>query len=341
MEFIKKYLSADPLPWLLEPSDQVILYLVKRDLLNQCTESDYVELVRSKAIAQLLQKSKGNILGYGNRFDLYYRGALWYLCEIVEYGLDIRSAEIKKTAAFLIDESQLDSGGFSLSWKPAVESALYTGEIVRVLIQAGIKDVGIVQGIQWLLDHQRHDGGWLYWPVGGLLDMFRFFFFNKPGKGLERESDTFIPSCPYASLACARALSLYNRYESSLQLTESINRAAEFFLEKRLYNFDNKPLYNSRLKSYQDFTRLGYPVLGQYDILSGLVFITEAGYFNDPRAADAFNIIMGKQNDDGTWNSESYNTGMVRKDASGNKKDGASKWVTLNVLRMLKEAGKY
>lgn len=341
MEFIRKYLAADPLPWLLDPSDQVVCYLVKRDILGQCSESDYTALVNSLCVQQLMKQKSGDILGQGKRFELYYKGPLWYLCEAVESGLDIRSEVIRSTALFVVQHSQLDSGGFSLSWSPRIESALYTGEILRTLLKAGICDSSVKRGINWILKHQRYDGGWLYWPVGSAADLLKFAFLNKPGKGLMREEDTSIPSCPYASLACARALSLYSRNEPASQVAESINRAAEFFLEKRLYNFGRKPFYNSRLRAYQDFTKLGYPVLGQYDILTALIFITQSGYFNDFRAVDAFNIIIGRQNDDGTWNSESDGTGMVRESTSCNKKGSGSKWVTLNVLRMLKEAGTY
>ena len=63
--------------------------------------------------------------------------------------------------------------------------------------------------------------------------------------------------------------------------------------------------------------------------------VARAGYFKDSRTVDAFNLIMSKQNPDGSWNLENAQTGMLygnnRKAPIGIK----NKWVTLSVMRML------
>jgi hypothetical protein len=80
-------------------------------------------------------------------------------------------------------------------------------------------------------------------------------------------------------------------------------------------------------------------VLSQYDILYGLIFIAKAGLINDNRTGEAFNIIMSKQNNDGSWNLENAQTGMLYGNVKRNYVGKKNKWVTLNVLRLLKYAG--
>ena len=338
MKQYRKYLMADSLEWLLDPEDPVIRYLALRDILGRASDHDYRSLMSAVPVASLLKKVKNNILGDTKRFGLYHRGSLWFLALAAEFGLDQRTDCVRETALFLLEKAQLESGGITLPWKPPVESALYTGELARILIRTGIVDHGVPGAVEWLCDHQRYDGGWLYWPVGGALDMLGFMLFNRPGRGGARDDDREIPSCPYASLACARALMLYLPHDTLGMIKTAIQKAAGFFLSRRLFQFDNRPLYNSRLIPRQDFTRLGYPVLGQYDVLSACIFIAQAGRFDDYRAADTFNSIMSKQDEKGRWSQESHLQGMIRyATASGAKEE--SKWVTLNVMRLLKHIG--
>jgi hypothetical protein len=89
-----------------------------------------------------------------------------------------------------------------------------------------------------------------------------------------------------------------------------------------------------------DLSSLGYPVMSQYDILYGLLVVARAGFLNDPRTGEAFNRLISKQNDDGTWGMENFSAGMLLRDKRKNKfHRRKSKWVTLNSLRLFKHMG--
>ncbi|HOO71955.1 MAG TPA: hypothetical protein PK926_09350 [Spirochaetota bacterium] len=335
--FLEKYVTGDSLQWLLDPADRDVRYLALRDLLDEADGDDYRRLEGFLASGPLL-KNKNGIPGSQGRYDLLYSGSLWILAEAVERGLDRRSEVIEKIIRYLREAGTGEAGGFSLPWKPRAESALYTGEMVRLSLAAGFSDDAVAGSIRWILEHQRHDGGWLQWQVGGWADLASFLFFNRPGKGGLRDSDRSVTSCPYASIACARALLLNQKVHPSPEAGRAIAAAAEFFLKRKFFDFRDLGFFNSRLISRQDFRLLGFPVFGQYDILTGLIFISLAGRFNDPRASEAFNLVMSKQNGNGSWDQESAEAGML----FGNKRKRClgreSKWVTLNVLRMLKYA---
>lgn len=333
---INKYLTVNPIHWLLEKSDPSIRYLTLRDIIQDNTENEYDNLLNSVRIKRLLKTEKNQILGYQNKFDTYYKGAMWCFAEAVERGLDRRTDAVDRTAQYIYERCQMPSGGFTLSWKPETEVACSTGDIIKYLILAGYDDQRVEKGINWIINNQRHDGGWLHCPLSGVCDILKLMLFNRAGTGLKREKDNTVKSCFYATIACSMALVNYQRTRNPYG--EAIKKAAEFFLRQRLYiNSKKKPIKPKKFWN-KDFRLVGYPILSQYDILYGLNFIAKAGFFNDSRTGMAFNIIMSKQNNDGTWNLENAQTGMMygndRKAPIGEK----NKWVTLNVLRMLKHA---
>jgi hypothetical protein len=298
------------------------------------------EALRKHAAKEFLVTAEDGILGDQARFDIYYRGSMWYLAQAVEMGLDRREAPVERTAEFILGRCQKESGGFTLSWKPEVEVACRTGDMIRYLIRAGYDDERIDRGIRWIASHQRHDGGWLHCPLAGMCDVLKLALFNWSGSGLKREEDRRVPSCFYATIACAMALVDYRQVPGRNE--EVIGRVAEFFLRRRMFRSEKDPGRTVRYKRNwnRDFTLLGYPILSQYDILFGLIFIARAGYFQDSRTGEAFNIIISRQNEDGTWNLDNAQTGMLYGNMGKGKPLGQkNKWVTLNALRLFKYAG--
>lgn len=334
-----KYLNGNPLQWLLEESDPSIRYLTRKELLGHGSDQDGYDRIEESSAIKTLTGSKGGVPGDTKNFDLFYNGTMWCFAEAVERGLDKRTPLIQESAEFLFTTAQTLSGGFSLSWRPRAELACRTGDMVKYLLRAGYNDERVQKGIEWIARNQRRDGGWLHCPIAGTCDQLKLILMKKPGNGLKRETDPEVTSCFYATISCCMALVEHAALCGSDRYGEQIMNAAEFFLKRSLYKNSRGEPITPRGKWNPDFRLLGYPVMSQYDILYGLLFIARAGRIADRRTGEAFNLIMSRQNDDGTWNMESAGTGMLY----GNRPKGhigrKSKWVTLQVLRLLKFAG--
>ncbi len=330
-----KYLNANPVEWLMEDSDPCVSYLMRRDFYGNAKEQHYMKALESPEVQSLIARN-GTVLGHTGNFDIFYTGSMWCFAEAVERGMEIRTPFVRNTAEFLLDAAQTPSGGFSLNWKPHVAVACRTGDMLKALLRSGLLDESVHKGIGWIVAHQRHDGGWLHCPVSGICDQMRLLFLNKPGNGINRESDTSVKSCFYATASCAMALLEYRDRTDSAMYHPQIMAAAEFFLRRSLYKNRNSEPIHPRKSWNRDFRMIGYPVMSQYDILYGLLIIARAGKISDGRTGDAFNIVISKQNQDGTWNLENHGTGMME----GNRKDRGlflkNKWITLQVLRLLR-----
>ncbi len=332
---IQKYLTEDAVSWLLEESDPSIRYLTLRDILEKKDlDDEYQKVLESEEIVKMIMRGKGELLGSAKNFDLMYMGAMWCFCEAVERGLDKRSDIVIKTAGFIAEKAQMDSGGFTIDWNPPLELACRTGDMISYFLRAGFNDQRVEQGIQWIKDHQRSDGGWLHCPLEGTWDILKLMLFKRSSSCMKREMEADVKSCFYATASCTMALLLFD--ETKKSLSPGAGKGLEFLLKNRLFmNSRNEPV-KSKKQWNRDFRLLGYPVQSQYDILQGLFIAAMGGAFHDPRTAKAFNLLMAKQNTNGTWNMENAQTGMLFGRDSRRHVNKKSKWVTLRVLRLMK-----
>lgn len=205
--------------------------------------------------------------------------------------------------------------------------------MVRALAAVlGNENDAVKRGTEWICKNQRHDGGWLHCPLAGAGDMMKLTLLRRAGDGLKRENDSSVSSCFYATAACMRALLAAGRDNRDV-----IRRGRDFFLSRKIFlGRKGHPVVPENAWN-QDFRLLGYPVMCQYDILSGLDLVAGCGVKDDERISAAFNVLMKKQNSNGTWNLEQTGTGMLYGPASSSAKDKFSPMVTLRVLRFLKK----
>jgi len=82
--------------------------------------------------------------------------------------------------------------------------------------------------------------------------------------------------------------------------------------------------------------KFGYPIGYITDVLQNLEILAALGQAQDPRLANALELLISKQDNQGRWLLEyTYNS---KSWVDIEKKGRPSKWVTLRALRVLKAA---
>jgi hypothetical protein len=131
----------------------------------------------------------------------------------------------------------------------------------------------------------------------------------------------------------------YRRVSGRCDLDDVIAAAAEMFLRAGLFR-----TLERRDVLHPSFLRLRYPPYWHYNVLAGLVVLTDAGLVGDPRAAEALDVVEAKRLPDGRFRVE----GAWWASVDGTRYPAAVAWgrsgpnemVTLDALRVLRAAGR-
>jgi hypothetical protein len=194
------------------------------------------------------------------------------------------------------------------------------GNALFALLRLGLLDERCERLAHLLLDWQWPDGGWN-------CD-------RNPAASHSSFHESLIPM---------RALNLYAQHTGDPRARQAVTKAAELFLRRSLYR---------RLKDNsvidRRFTQLHYPRYWHYDMLFALKVMSEAGLINDPRCADALDLLETKRLPDGGFPAEAkyYNVSQVHQhncsliNWGGTSKKRMNEWVTVDALAVLKTAGR-
>src|SRR5919204_1291484 len=125
------------------------------------------------------------------------------------------------------------------------------------------------------------------------------------------------------------ALSEFARATGSKPAADASRRTAEFFLTHRVFKS-----HAADRPGDAKWLKLRYPEYWHYDYLHGLVMLQRAGALDDPRTADALELLRQQQEPDGRWlpSGSQYWKGRsgLYGDAAGWTRDSASQMLTLN-----------
>jgi hypothetical protein len=302
--------------WLLGSDEPGIRLQTRRDLLGEKVRGGADEILAGPMISRLLagQKSDG---GFGGHPYHKWTGVHWRLVSLVELGVTADCAAA--VAALNCDLDWIVKGGAPLPRLRIHGLHRFHGSVygnpLACAVRLGLaKDPRAAQITDWLLETQWPDGGW---------NCDRH-------KGVTHSSF-------YESLIPMWGLAEYARATGNNEAAAASRRAAEFFLEHRVYKS-----HTSGEPGEKKWTRLRYPEYWHYDYLHGLVMLMRAGALPDARAQDALDVLREQQQPDGRWVMEGGQhwrgtTGPYGDPARWNA-TSASQMLTLNALRVLRAA---
>ena len=327
----KSVLEDDPTDWLLEKDNPSVRYFTLLQILGRPQSSFEVEEAKEEImVAGVVPKilAKQNVGGYWETPERFYtdkyRGTIWQLIILAEFGADSQDVRVKNACEFILENSQdRESGGFSMWSSAKVDGGRHsgvlpclTGNMVWSLIRLGfLDDPRVKRGVEWIMTYQRFDDGETYppktWPYEKATSCF--------GKH----------SCHMGVVKALKALAEIPAEKRSAVEIDTIERGVEYMLKHHIY----KRSHDLCRVSKPGWLRLGFPLMYQTDVLEILGILTSLGC-KDERLQEAVDLVLSKQDEKGMWKLE--NTFNGRFQTSIEKKGKSSKWVTLNALKALK-----
>ena len=300
--------------WLLGKEQPSVRYLTLRDLLGLPQNDPDVRdafsgIPRLGWAAEILklQSPKG---WWESGRDLYrpkYTATNWRALVLSDLGLTKEDPRVERPAELILHK------WLSHPWTEEENEVCIAGNTARMLTRFGYGDDPRVKGLfHGLTDSQKDDGGW-------------HCFAGDKG-----------------SLDCWEGLAAYAvlpKSKRTKRIMRSIERGAEFYLERRLFDDGER--------KYLPWFRFHYPVHYYYDTLVGLDVLTQLGYGDDERLRPAVEILKEKRTADGKWLLDKVHPDLGRGANYGPFKKAPkrfvleqeghpSKWVTLTALRVMK-----
>ena len=134
----------------------------------------------------------------------------------------------------------------------------------------------------------------------------------------------------------------YAKATADPEVAAAVDRAADFFLRHRLFRSER----TARIAD-GEWLKLHFPPYWHYDILQALLILSRLGVIDDPRCADALDLLEAKRRPrwdlGASWATLLAAEGPER--VNGDLVDwgakGPNEMLTLNALRVLKAAGRF
>lgn len=177
--------------------------------------------------------------------------------------------------------------------------------------------------------------------AGTLADRLRDWQWPDGGWNCDRKPETTMSSVN-ETLLPMRGLAAYADAADDTTARRAATAAAEVLLTRRVAwrRTSGEPITPAVMK-------LHYPVYWHYDVLAGLVGLTELGLIHDRRCDDALDHLESRRRQDGGWGSgERYwrvaDEGAHAESVSWGSSSarGMNEWVTCDALAVLSAAGR-
>lgn len=308
--------------WLLRGPEPSVRYRALTEVFGRPPDDPEVVAARreigrkgwaARILREQLPKGHWSTAGTSAR-ELYrpkYVAQNWRLLVLSDLGVPGSHPRIQRALRLFLRRFGGPNGGLG----GRTSEVCFTGNAARMLLVFGKhRDRAVGSALDWLVRHQKADGGWHCFPSrAGTLD-------------------------------CWEALAAFAVLPPELRTPErerSAERGAAFYLDRRLLREGPTP--------YRPWRRFHYPRHYFYDLLVGLDVLTQLGYGHDPRLAGPLDLLEQRRNADGTFNLDAlhpdsedpaypvsgpfYSFGL---EVPGHP----SRWITTVALAVLRRAGR-
>ncbi len=330
--------SGIAIDWLLEPDSENpgVRYFALRDLLGLGPEDAEVREAQAAVMATgpvprilAAQHPDGYWATPGAGYGPKYQGTAWQIVFLGELGADGADARVAAGCRYLLEHTQTATGGFgcsaALRTPPPPSSVIHclNGNLLWALIGLGwLEDPRIGRAIEWQAR-----------SITGSDPDVRYYRSGTSGPGFACGVNQGQP-CGWGAAKAIRALLAVPPHLRDAETKRALELGAEFFLSRNPAHADYP--YSERVSG--TWFRFGFLHSYWSDVLEVTENLVDLGYGNDPRLADAFDLILSKRDAAGRWRLENSLNGKTW--APIEAKGKPSKWITLRALRTLRKAGR-
>ena len=309
--------TAFAVDWLLQSEEPAIRLMCRRDLLGEeptAAEADHV-LTGPKVCALLTgQQADG---GFGVHFYRKWTGAHWRLVSLAELSIPPLEPRAVAAAESVLAHFGPDHRRVTVIDGLARRCAAVDGNVLAVCSRLGLAGDPRVQDLaSSIIGWQWPDGGW----------------------NCDRAATGYRSSF-HETLATAWGLHEYSHASGDTAAAEAAGRAAELFLQHRLF----RSVRTGEVINRQ-WLAPRYPPYWHYEVLQALVVLSRMGKVCDERASEALDEMERGRLPDGRWQAGGSwwkpGGGSVTPEVVDWGRDGPNEMITLNALRVLRAAGR-
>jgi hypothetical protein len=303
MQSWKMRLNGDPLPWLLDPENPSVRYWTLIDILDRPANNSEVQEARAAIAQQSLVKELFTLQrpeGYWGDETKPHTAQGAGVALTLLYSLGVTPD--KRTAAgcdSFLRFCQHKSGGFSM----------------RQTLRSGIFPCTTGTHLPFLVYFGLGDDPRVRAAFTFLIDEMSTDDALDCGRYQHQD-------CLWGAISALSGLAVLPTDMRSAQSKRAVKRLANALLDAK-YDFKGE---------HKRWLTLGVP--RTWDLLSALKALAAHGYAQDSRFIPLLKLILSRQDEQGRWL-----CGSVSRTWPIEKRNQPSKWITLDAVRVLKQAG--
>jgi hypothetical protein len=332
---------SNVLSWLLEEdaANPGVRYFAHIDLLDRPHDSPEAvaarrQLMNGGPVPAILatQDPEGWWEKAGPGYAPKYRGTVWSIIYLAQLGADPADPRVQAGGEYLLDHAIAANGAFSMTGTPAGNIYCLAGNLAAALLDLGFDGDQRLQGALEMM--ARYVTGEDIAPADERDAAVRYLKSGTCGPGFRCSANDKLP-CAWGAVKVLRALARVSKEKRSLATQSALATTVDFLFSADPATAGYPTGYSD--KPSRSWFQFGFPVFYVTDVLQLAEALTEAGYGDDVRLDNTYDLILSKRNPEGQWKMEYSYNGKTWADVE--QKGKPSKWVTLRALRVLKRAG--